>query len=380
MRRLLAVSRRMHRQRGVAGMMAMLFLLVVVGFSAVTLLNMSSSDLQDTTAQNDGVAALFLAETGIERASQLYSTGTPCATLVPTSPPPLPPPVLFGRGSVTYTGVAPVLVAGVPVSCRIQSRGIVGNTTRTIEVDLQRGPAAGDISYLNSVSSTTTNSSLLQWNHTIAATAGSNRIVVVGVSIRGAAIVTSGTYNGVAMTRAGFGGLPPPVVNGTVRVEWLYALNPPTGTSQIRVILSPPAGRAVAGALAFSGVDQVTPIDAVAIGTGNYPSQPSVNITPVTDKTWIVDALAVQLNVSSASAGAGQTNPAAWRTSSGGGPPAGVFGAGSYKGPVSPIATVPMSWTLALNPPPMPPTHAWAHSVLALRPILSLHIARWTEL
>lgn len=374
-----------RRQRGVAGMMAMIFLLVVVGFSAVTLLNMSSSDLQDTTAQNDGIAALFLAESGIERASQLFSSGTACSG----APSVLQQPATnYGRGSLGPTAAVPVIQVGAPPgvppgsypdSCRVEVQGRVGLTTRTIQADLQRGPALGDITYL-SVSAGTTGTNLLQWNHTIAAAAGSNRIVVVGVSIRGAGVsVLSGTYNGVTMAKAGGPeGLPAPTVNGTVRVEWLFAINPPTGTRQIRVILSG-AARAVAGALAFSGVDPVNPINAVAADTGNYLTNPAVNITPVTNKAWIVDVLAVQLNTTVA-VGSGQTNPATWRLGSGGGAPAGVYGAGSYRGPVTPIATVPIGWT-RLTPPPVPlPTNAWAHSVLALRPVPLLHITRWTEL
>jgi hypothetical protein len=328
---------------------------------------MSTSDLHDSTAQNDGVAALFLAESGIERASQLYSTGTACASVAPVA-------ANFGRGSVQPTGVVPSVIP-VPTRCRVQSQGRVGNTTRTIEVDLQRGPSLGDIAFL-STSSASANNTFVQWNHTIAAGAGPNRLVVVGVSIRGGATVISGTYNGVAMITAGNGGLPAGISNGVVRVEWLYAVNPPTGTRQIRVNLSVGA-RVVAGAFAFSGADLVTPVDTSASGTGNYPTNsPGVSVTPVTDKTWIVDVLALQ-PTKTATATPPQTNPAIWRTTTGGA--AGIFGAGSYRGPVSPVATVSMSWAISAFPPG-PGPYAWAHSVLALRPVPLVHIARWTEL
>lgn len=361
------------RERGVAGIMAMIFLLVVVGFSAVTLLSMSSSDLHDTTAQNDGVAALFLAESGIERASQLYSAGTACGNgLLPAAP------INLGRGSMQATGVAPTVLS--TTSCRLQMQGRVGATTRTIQADLERGPTLADIAYLNSVSARrgAVNNNSLQWNHTIPPTIGGipvgpNRIVIVGVSVRGGATVTGGTYNGVAMTMTGSGGLPAPVANGGVRVEWLYAPRAPTGTRQIRVSFLG-SGRVVAGALAFSGVDQVTPIDASASATGSAPANPAASVTPVTDKTWIVDVLALQ-PTKTATANPLQTNPATWRVTFGGA--AGIFGAGSYRGPISPAVPTLMRWQL--SPPPPASANAWAQSVLALRPNPLTHVMNWSE-
>jgi len=368
-------------------MMAMLFLLVVVGFSAVTLLNMSNSDLQDTTAQNDGVTALFLAESGIERASQLFSSGTACGVALQQ------PATNFGRGSLGPTAAVPVIQFGAPPgippgsypdSCRVEVQGRVGLTTRTIQADLQRGPALGDIAFLNPArgSSQNGNVNTLTWNHGIAPGpgVGSNRALIVGVAIRrtGTQAVVIGpltTYNGLPMVSLG---AVTDAVNG-LRIEWLYAANPPIGGNpQVRVRLTA-AARAVGVSMAFSGVDTLAPVDAVSLSCmGNYPLNPLCSVTPLTDKTRVVDMLAARLTTTAAPV-AGQN--LAWSFAAGTNVN-GVRGAGSYR-PVStsPAGLVAMGWTLTPSaPPPGPFTNAWLQSALALRPVPLMHIVRWTEL
>jgi len=373
-------------QRGVAGLMAMLFLLVVVGFSAVTLLNMSSSDLHDTTAQNDGVAALFAAETGIERASRLYSIPPyPCdVTLLPAPAPAVPMPVTAGgtRGTFQSTAVIPAVPPGPPLRCRLQVIGRVGNTTRTIQADLTT--ALSDIALISTSRGTknNTNAAPMTWNHNIpAATAGVNRIVLVAVSLRrsgGTEAVVIGpqtTYGSLQLISVG--GVDHPTDG--VRVEWLLALNPPTGNSQVRVQISPGA-RATGRSIAFSGVDQVTPIDAVATASGNLPANPVLAVTTVTDKAWVVDSLAVRLGATTV-VGAGQIVPVVpndWRFTVGAGN-TGVRGAGSYKTAQSPAGSVSMAWTVT-GAPPVPLTKGWVYSALALRPAPRVYVLNWNEM
>jgi hypothetical protein len=375
---------RMH-QRGVAGLMAMLFLLVVVGFSAVTLLNMSSSDLHDTTAQNDGVAALFAAETGIERASRLYSIPPyPCdATLLPAPAPAAPMPVTAGgtRGTFQSTAVIPAVLAGPPVRCRLQVIGRVGNTTRTIQADLTT--ALSDIALISTSRGTKNNinAAPMTWNHDIpAATAGVNRVVLVAVSLRrsgGTEAVVIGpqtTYGPLRLISVG--GVDHPTDG--VRVEWLLALNPPTGNSQVSVEIAPGA-RATGRSIAFSGVDQAAPIDAVAVPlSGNLPTdKPELAVTTVTDKAWVVDSLAVRLGAT-ATRGAAQTQPAGWNTQVGAGN-TGVRGAGSYKTAQSPAGSVSMAWTVT-GAAPVPLTKGWVYSALALRPAPRVYVLNWNEM
>lgn len=369
-------------QRGVAGMMAMIFLLVVVAFSAVTLLSMSTSDLHDTTAQNDGVAALFLAESGIERASRLYSTGGTAACSGPPST--MQQPVTnFPRGSIEphldpITSLpTPPTPLTLPARCQIEVLGRVGNTTRTIQADLERGPALSDIVALGGSQGATTTSNTLAWNHNILPGAASNRIIVVGVAIRqnGAGqtvqIGAQTTYNGVPMTSAG---AVTDAVNG-LRIEWLYKLDPPIGGNPpIRVRLSSPA-RAVAVSMAFSGVNQVSPIDAVSAPppscTGNSGNA-LCNVTTLTNKARVVDMLAARLPTI-ATVAAGQTLGQSLTV--GAGNNNSLRGAGSYRtASTLTAAVVSMGWTLT------PGTTGWLQSALALRPNPITHVMRWTEL
>jgi hypothetical protein len=167
-------------------------------------------------------------------------------------------------------------------------------------------------------------------------------------------------------------------VNG-LRVEWLFAANPPIGGNpQVRVRLTA-AARAVGVSMAFSGVDTLAPADVLSpTCTGNYPLNPMCSVTTLTDKTRVVDMLAARLTTTAAPA-AGQN--LAWSFAAGAGVN-GVRGAGSYRSvSTSPPGLVTMGWTLTPSAPPVAPfTNGWLQSALALRPVPLLHIVRWTEL
>ena len=370
----------LKRQRGVAGLMAIIFLLVVVSFSAVTLLSMSSSDLHDTTAQNEGITALFAAETGIERASRLYSIPPyPCNAGLLPAPAPAAPMAIGTRGTFQSTAFVPALLAG-PVRCRLQVIGRVGSTSRTIQADL--GMALSDVT-LGTTSRGTknnTNAAPMTWNHNIpAATAGTNRIVLIAVSIRQSAgteavvIGAQTTFGGMQLLSAGGFNHP----TDGVRVEWLYLLNPPTGNSQVRILISPGA-RAAGRSIAFSGVDQAAPIDAgPAFASGNLPVNPAVTVVTVTDGARVVDALAVRLAATPV-AGVGQTVPANWNVPVGAGNN-GVRGAGSHRTAQTPAGAVAMGWTVTAGAP-APPTKGWVHSALALRPAPRPYVLNWQEM
>lgn len=349
------------RQRGVAGLMAMIFLLVVVSLAAVTLLSMSSSDLHDTTAQNEGIAALFAAETGIERASELYATGTPCgATLLPP-PAPAAPMAINTRASFQSTTTAPVSLAG-PTRCRLQVVGRVGKTTRTIQAELGTTPIA-----FVAASGGTTNSTSLTWSHTIPATAGANRVLIVGVSIRRTAAaqqvllvppIVAPRYGAQTLTFLNFMNHP----TGGVRVELFYLVNPPIGTAIVVINLSA-AADASGGAVTLSGVNQVTPMDVAAVFTNGVGTTSSVTVTPVTDNAWVVDTLGSRM-LATATVGPGQTQR--WSGSIGA-----ILGAGSTEGPKTPVGPVVMSWTLSAS-------QSWVAAAVALRP--HVYVLNWVEM
>lgn len=123
-----------RKQHGVAALMAVLFLLFMLGVVLVIANQMAATDVHDSGAQNLSVSALFLAESAVERASRRFSAGTACAALAETVSNP------FGAGATTSFAIlatpAPTMVAG---RCRLSARGTIGNIARTIVVDLQPG-------------------------------------------------------------------------------------------------------------------------------------------------------------------------------------------------------------------------------------------------
>jgi len=363
--------RQLHRQRGVAGMMAMLFLLVVVGFSAVTLLNMSSSDLHDTTAQNDSVAALFAAETGIERASQLYSTGTPCSAALLPPPAPAAAMPLGTRASFQSTTFVPMPLAG-PTRCRLQVIGRVGNTTRTVQAEL--AGLGGTVTFEAATNSTANNAvSTLSWPHTIPATAGTDRALVVGVSIHRAATeqvllvppASAPSYGGQPLTS--IGAMTHPSPTGELRVEMFLLVNPTIGTANITLNLSA-STRVQAGAVTLSGVDPTLPVDAGPLFRNGTDTVPTVSLATLTNNAWVVDTMGSRMNAN-ATVGGGQTEH--WNRNTGGGPPAAINGTGSTE-PKAVAGPVTMNWTLSAAQP-------WVTGAVALRPGGRVYVMNWQE-
>lgn len=110
-------------QRGAATVMVALFLLVMVAFALMVALNMGASDITDSAVHDDATEALFLAESGIERASKRFANGTPCANLAE-------PAIAFGRG--TFTIQAAEFTANI---CRITVLGTVRAANRVVRGD-----------------------------------------------------------------------------------------------------------------------------------------------------------------------------------------------------------------------------------------------------
>ncbi|MFN0180229.1 MAG: hypothetical protein ACKVZ0_15625 [Gemmatimonadales bacterium] len=102
-------------------------------------------------------------------------------------------------------------------------------------------------------SSATASKNSLSWSHTVGS--GTNRLLVVSASIRGAKnIGQSVTYQGRALTKLS-------VRNNhddAVRIEQWYLIAPPSGTGTVTITLSGSA-KLVGGAVSVTGADQVNP-------------------------------------------------------------------------------------------------------------------------
>jgi predicted ribosomally synthesized peptide with SipW-like signal peptide len=154
------------------------------------------------------------------------------------------------------------------------------------------------VSNVSSTNSGSANASSLTWAHTVS---GSNRYLVVGVSINNenSGTVSSVTYNGQALTSLGT------ATNGTnARVEMWGMLAPPTGTHNIVVTLST-SQRFTAGAVSFTGVHQTTPLGTLVSNTGTSLSA-SVAASSASGEV-VVDVVAKKNSDSTLTVGADQT-------------------------------------------------------------------------
>ena len=126
-----------HRQRGAVTLMGALFLIVVIIVLLNTAQRMAASQIMDSALQNDSVEALFIAESGLERAAWRFSTGSTCAALAGETG-------TTGRGSFQV-----ISTATVGTLCRVRVSGSVTTTTaantarRIIEGDFTPGSVPG---------------------------------------------------------------------------------------------------------------------------------------------------------------------------------------------------------------------------------------------
>lgn len=187
--------------------------------------------------------------------------------------------------------------------------------------------AAGSVAIaFDAASSTNGKSSTLTWSHTVGA-AGSDRILVVGVSLKTNTVVSGVTYGGQALALVPNSAV---VHSGGKRVELWYKVAPLTGANNV-VVSMPSSVHMIGGATSWTGVHQTTPLGtaataALTTGTG------TVDVTSVSGDV-VVDTLST---ASTMTVGAGQTQR--WNLSQ-----AGFKGAGSTEDATT--TTTTMSWT-----------------------------------
>jgi hypothetical protein len=142
------------RSRGAALLVPVLILITVAAFAVVVAASQSGGDIQGSNANADGLQALYLAETGLERALKRFATGTACdASLAET----INDLSTIGLGSTSHRIVIGAALttdfAGntLPATqCRIPVTGTVlaSSVTRTLHVIVSRnlldGPANPD--------------------------------------------------------------------------------------------------------------------------------------------------------------------------------------------------------------------------------------------
>jgi Tfp pilus assembly protein PilX len=144
----------MQRQRGAVTLIGAMFLIFVMVVLLATAQRMAASSITDTAQQGDSVEALFVAESGLERAAWRYSSGSTCAALA-------------GETASVARGSFSILTAAMNGSlCKVRISGTVISTSagnaavHTIEAELTApagtGWAVGNNDYGHAL--------ILQWN------------------------------------------------------------------------------------------------------------------------------------------------------------------------------------------------------------------------
>ncbi|WJW75528.1 hypothetical protein QVG61_00105 [Thiohalobacter sp. IOR34] len=124
------------RQRGAALLIATVFLAVIILIIGQVGLRLSSTDITDSALADDALHALFLAESGLERAAQRLANGTACSSLAPDTQ------IGFGRGDFQIQSAA---TSSGLCRVRVLGRTLLGGSVRAqrlIEGDIQS--ASGD--------------------------------------------------------------------------------------------------------------------------------------------------------------------------------------------------------------------------------------------
>jgi len=360
-----------RHQGGAAAMITVLFLLIVVGFSVLVSLNMSGSDVSDSTSQHNSVQALFLAESAIERATRRYAS-IPCASLAPDS-------ASLTSGTFTVTSAT---VVGA--NCQIRVTGTAAGNTRTVDAQLTNAGGTIALEQANNFPNTNTNGTA--HSRSVPMTiGGTGRVLVVAITTDSASnAIGSVTYAGQALAfraganQAGGGGRP--------RMEvWTLADNPvgtiPVGANNVVVTFAGGAGvvdQMEVGAMFFTGVDvstaishlDVSPIPASATQSANNGTTASVSITPVTNGAWIVDGVSINggSNASPILMTSIGTRQQRWNQVLG----ASIAGAGATYGPINPAVASTLTWTWNSN-------QRWAQVAIALRPGGNPRVVQWSE-
>jgi hypothetical protein len=159
------------------------------------------------------------------------------------------------------------------------------------------GPIAFDAS---SSGNNGTGGTSITWSHTTGS--GSDRIMFVGVSIRtGTVTVSSITYGAQSLTFIRRENL------SSICSEVWYLIAPNSGTGTVTVNLSA-SSEAAGGSITYTGVNQTSPIDNSAGGTGTSNS-PSQSVTVNTAYSWLLGHVAISGSDKTVSSeGSGQTS------------------------------------------------------------------------
>jgi hypothetical protein len=136
----------------------------------------------------------------------------------------------------------------------------------------------------------------LTWSHFVGA--GSNGMLVVAVAVNGGSTVSSVSYDGISLTQRNA------QQNSNVYVTVWYLPNPPSGTSDVTVMLSNGGGNAIcAESISLFNVKQAAP--AVQYNAGNDTGPQATVVSSLGD--LVIDAVTANGDAQLTGPGGGQT-------------------------------------------------------------------------
>lgn len=134
-----APAPRRHAQRGIVGLLALMFIIIVVFFAMTQASTISSSNITDSSRQADAVEALFLAESAIEKVGYRFVTSGSPPTCDGATVGVGEGDITLGRGAYRVLAVYTTGFGGsgtLPsTQCRVRVQGEITATrvTRTID-------------------------------------------------------------------------------------------------------------------------------------------------------------------------------------------------------------------------------------------------------
>lgn len=136
------------RQRGAGLLVAVILIVTVAAFAVIVAASQSAGDVRGNDLQADSVQALYLAETGVERALKRFATGTGCAALAEA---------IGDLASLQTTGGTITIIAGLATDfsgaalvssqtqCRVRVTATINtsNVSRTIHAIVDKNLLGG---------------------------------------------------------------------------------------------------------------------------------------------------------------------------------------------------------------------------------------------
>ena len=148
-----------HHQRGIVAVMAVIILITAVIFALSQTVSMNGSNSTDNKQQLDSTAALFLAESGLERAKAILAistaTNSTCTNIGASGS------FTLGRGTFKYLSATSEPLScsnGSCTKCIVDVVGTVGSTTRTLQYGVNLIPTNGISGFGTNVSISLKNS------------------------------------------------------------------------------------------------------------------------------------------------------------------------------------------------------------------------------